>query len=203
MKRALFYISIFSVILFVSSCGIFGKTSESGYRTEVNILDPYGNKLFIEGKINNSEIKADKDGVYVNTKIESQPVNVSFSEELSVFKIKEVLIEPKKSVTITLERSTEKGIQLFRTPKGTLMLYVYGYKDTPYFSIWLKNKLGWYTFSNLNDNQMVLASNWLVAIVPPNKNKISPTGQDEIVVNLEVPMSLKPEISRIEINNFK
>lgn len=203
MKKVLFYISIFSVILFVSSCGIFGKTSESNYRTEVNILDPYGNKLFIEGKINNSEIKADKEGVYINTQIETQSVNVSFSEELSVFKIKEVLIEPKKSVTITLERATEKGIQLFRTPKGTLMLYVYGYKDTPYFSIWLKNKLGWYTFSNLNDNQMVLASNWLVAIVPPNKNKISPTGQDEIAVNLEVPMSLKPEISRIEINNFK
>ncbi|MEN3041761.1 MAG: hypothetical protein ABDH59_00395 [Fervidobacterium sp.] len=206
MRKLFAFISILLIFIFVSSCSIFSnnnKPAESNYRTEVNIIDPYGNKLFIEGSINNNEIKADKNGVYINAKIESPSVNVVFSETLSVFKIKDVFVEPNKSVTITLQRSVEKGIQLLRTSVGTLRLYVYGYKDTPYISVWLKNKLSTFTYKQLNNNQMLLAGNWLIAVVPPNKNKISPVGQDEIVEELKIPMAAKPEISRIEINNFK
>ncbi|MCX7653664.1 MAG: hypothetical protein N2Z58_03165 [Fervidobacterium sp.] len=206
MRKLFTFISILLVFIFVSSCGTFSnnnKPAESNYRTEVNIIDPYGNKLFIEGNINDNVIKADKNGVYINAKIESPSVNVVFSETLSVFKIKDIFVEPNKSVTITLERSVEKGIQLLRTSNGYLRLYVYGYKNTPYVSIWLKNKLSTFTYMRLNNNQMVLAGNWLIAVVPPDKNKISPVGQDEIVEELKIPTSTKPEISRIEINNFK
>ncbi|MFN3328937.1 MAG: hypothetical protein ACK40U_08820, partial [Fervidobacterium pennivorans] len=101
-------------IVFLASCGInSNNSSQTSYRTTINILDPYGNKLFIEGKINNVEIKIDKEGVYIPAKVQSGNVNIEFKESLDVFSIANIDVDPGKSITIKLSKTSD-GIKIFR-----------------------------------------------------------------------------------------
>jgi len=139
VSREAVYISIVFMLLIVSGCGMFNQSASSKVRTNVYIVDPYGNNLMVDGKINGNTIKADANGLYVEAAIES--ANVQLTEPLGIFKVKEITVDPKKSVTITLEKSTTKGMKLLRTADGKLMFYAIGYGDTPYFQVWLKDQL--------------------------------------------------------------
>lgn len=199
-------LSILFALILASSCGI-NNTSQTGspkVRTNVNIVDPYGNKLFIEGRINNIEIKADKDGVYIPAKIEATNPRVEFSENLEIFRISSIDVEPGKSINILLEKTSD-GIKLFRKANGNLMLYAFNVQDKPYFSIWIKNKLLSYTRFDINSKQMIMAGNWLIAVVPPVSGEIASVGEKNIIKEIPVPISGRPEIAAngIIFHNFK
>lgn len=208
MRKLIKIVPVLFIILalvFVSSCGINNNSSQSAqnsYRTVVNILDPYGNKLYIEGKINNVDIKIDKEGVYIPAKIESGNVSVDFKESLDIFSISSVDVEPGKSITIKLEKRGD-GIKIFRKSDGKLMLYAFNVEATPYFSVWLKNKLLSYSTVSINSNQMILAGNWLISVAPTPKGEIVNKGEKEIVKELPVVISGRPDINKIEIHEFK
>ncbi len=110
---------ILGLVLILSGCGMFNQSTTP--RTNVYIVDPYGNNLMVDGKINGNTIKTDAKGVYVEAAIES--AEVQLVEPLGIFKVKDISVDPKKSVTIILEKSTNKGIKLLRTADGKLMFY--------------------------------------------------------------------------------
>jgi len=170
-------------------------------RTNVYIVDPYGNNLMVDGKINGNAIKADSKGVYVEAAIES--ANVQLNEPLGIFKVKDISVDPKKSVTIVLEKSTTKGIKLLRTADGKLMFYAIGYGDTPYFQVWLKDRLSGSAMVGLNKNQMLLAGNWLVGVGKGLESTTNNISKDEIVAKLAIPATKAPEIARFEVISVK
>mgnify|MGYP007070720675 CR=1 FL=1 len=184
-----------ALVLILSGCGMFNQSATP--RTNVYIVDPYGNNLMVDGKINGNTIKTDAKGLYVEAAIES--ANVQLVEPLGIFKVKDISVDPKKSVTIILEKSTNKGIKLLRTADGKLMFYAIGYGDTPYFQVWLKDQLAGSAMVGLNNNQMLLAGNWLVGVGKPLgtvKNNIS---KDEIVAKLAIPATKAPQVASFEV----
>ena len=188
---------ILGLVLILSGCGMFNQSAASKARTNVYIVDPYGNNLMVDGKINGNTIKTDKNGLYVEAAIES--AEVQLVEPLGIFKVKDISVDPKKSVTIILEKSTNKGIKLLRTADGNLMFYAIGYGDTPYFQVWLKDQLAGSAMVGLNNSQMLLAGNWLVGVGKPLgtvKNNIS---KDEIVAKLAIPATKAPQVASFEV----
>ncbi len=186
-----------ALVLILSGCGMFNQSAASKARTNVYIVDPYGNNLMVDGKINGNTIKTDKNGLYVEAAIES--AEVQLVEPLGIFKVKDISVDPKKSVTIILEKSTNKGIKLLRTADGNLMFYAIGYGDTPYFQVWLKDQLAGSAMVGLNNSQMLLAGNWLVGVGKPLgtvKNNIS---KDEIVAKLAIPATKAPQVASFEV----
>ncbi len=186
-----------ALVLVLSGCGMFNQSAASKARTNVYIVDPYGNNLMVDGKINGNTIKTDKNGLYVEAAIES--AEVQLVEPLGIFKVKDISVDPKKSVTIILEKSTNKGIKLLRTADGNLMFYAIGYGDTPYFQVWLKDQLAGSAMVGLNNSQMLLAGNWLVGVGKPLgtvKNNIS---KDEIVAKLAIPATKAPQVASFEV----
>ncbi len=184
-----------ALVLILSGCGMFNQSATP--RTNVYIVDPYGNNLMVDGKINGNTIKTDAKGVYVEAAIES--AEVQLVEPLGIFKVKDISVDPKKSVTIILEKSTNKGIKLLRTADGKLMFYAIGYGDTPYFQVWLKDQLAGSAMVGLNNSQMLLAGNWLVGVGKPLgtvKNNIS---KDEIVAKLAIPATKAPQVASFEV----
>jgi len=184
-----------ALVLILSGCGMFNQSATP--RTNVYIVDPYGNNLMVDGKINGNTIKTDAKGLYVEAAIES--ANVQLVEPLGIFKVKDISVDPKKSVTIILEKSTNKGIKLLRTADGKLMFYAIGYGDTPYFQVWLKDQLAGSAMVELNNSQMLLAGNWLVGVGKPLgtvKNNIS---KDEIVAKLAIPATKAPQVASFEV----
>ena len=192
---------ILGLVLILSGCGMFNQSSSSKARTNVYIVDPYGNNLMVDGKINGNPIKADAKGVYVEAAVES--ANVQLSEPLGIFKVKDISVDPKKSVTIVLEKSTTKGIKLLRTADGNLMFYAIGYGDTPSFQVWLKDKLAGNVMVGLNKDQMLLAGNWLVGVGKPLGTVTNNVSKDEIVAKLAIPATKAPEIARFEVMSVK
>ncbi len=195
------FLLMLAVVLILSGCGMFNQSSSSKARTNVYIVDPYGNNLMIDGKINGNPIKADEKGVYVEAAIES--ANVQLNEPLGIFKVKDISVDPKKSVTIVLEKSTTKGIKLLRTADGKLMFYAIGYGDTPYFQVWLKDRLAGSMMVGLNKDQMLLAGNWLVGVGKPLEAVTNNVSKDEIVAKLPIPATKAPEIARVEVISVK
>jgi len=184
-----------ALVLILSGCGMFNQSATP--RTNVYIVDPYGNNLMVDGKINGNTIKTDAKGLYVEAAIES--AEVQLVEPLGIFKVKDISVDPKKSVTIILEKSTNKGIKLLRTADGNLMFYAIGYGDTPYFQVWLKDQLAGSAMVGLNNSQMLLAGNWLVGVGKPLgtvKNNIS---KDEIVAKLAIPATKAPQVASFEV----
>ncbi len=190
-----------ALVLVLSGCGMFNQSAASKARTNVYIVDPYGNNLMVDGKINGNTIKADANGLYVEAAIES--ANVQLAEPLGIFKVKEISVDPKKSVTIILEKSTNKGMKLLRTADGKLMFYAIGYGDTPYFQVWLKDKLSSNAMVGLNEDQMLLAGNWLIGVGKPLGTINNTILKDEIVVKLNIPATKAPEISKFEVITVK
>jgi len=207
VSREAVYISIVFMLLIVSGCGMFNQSASSKVRTNVYIVDPYGNNLMVDGKINGNTIKADEKGVYVEAAIETANVQLKLSEPLGIFKVKEISVDPKKSVTIILEKSVSKGVKLLRTADGKLMFYAIGYGDTPYFQVWLKSPLKGNTMVGLNKEQMLLAGNWLVGVGKPLGTVTNNISKDEIVVKLDVSVQenakMAPEISKFEVVTVK
>ncbi|MGB4262496.1 MAG: hypothetical protein WBJ29_02970 [Fervidobacterium sp.] len=192
---------ILGLVLILSGCGMFNQSSSSKARTNVYIVDPYGNNLMVDGKINGNPIKADAKGVYVEAAVES--ANVQLSEPLGIFKVKDISVDPKKSVTIVLEKSTTRGIKLLRTADGNLMFYAIGYGDTPSFQVWLKDKLAGNVMVGLNKDQMLLAGNWLVGVGKPLGTVTNNVSKDEIVAKLAIPATKAPEIASVEVISVK
>lgn len=190
-----------ALVLVLSGCGMFNQSAASKARTNVYIVDPYGNNLMVDGKINGNTIKADANGLYVEAAIES--ANVQLTEPLGIFKVKEISVDPKKSVTIILEKSTNKGMKLLRTADGKLMFYAIGYGDTPYFQVWLKDRLSLNAMVGLNEDQMLLAGNWLIGVGKPLGTINNTIPKDEIVVKLNIPATKAPEISKFEVITVK
>jgi len=190
-----------ALVLVLSGCGMFNQSAASKARTNVYIVDPYGNNLMVDGKINGNTIKADAKGLYVEAAIES--ANVQLTEPLGIFKVKEISVDPKKSVTILLEKSTSKGMKLLRTADGKLMFYAIGYGDTPYFQVWLKDRLSSYDRVELKDQRMLFAGNWLVGVGKPLGTINNTIPKDEIFVKLNIPATKAPEISKFEVITVK
>ena len=190
---------ILGLVLILSGCGMFNQSTAP--RTNVYIVDPYGNNLMVDGKINGNPIKADAKGVYVEAAVES--ANVQLSEPLGIFKVKDISVDPKKSVTIVLEKSTTRGIKLLRTADGNLMFYAIGYGDTPSFQVWLKDKLAGNVMVGLNKDQMLLAGNWLVGVGKPLGTVTNNVSKDEIVAKLAIPATKAPEIASVEVISVK
>ncbi len=185
-------------LLFVfSSCGIVGNNSSNNMRTMVNIYDPYGNRLFIDGSINGYKIQADRDGVFVAAKIENVS-SYKFNEELNLFKVKSIDIVPSKEVNIFLERVDKDGVSILRTADGKLMFYALGYGDKPYFQVWLKDRLAGYNQIKLNKDQTLLAGNWLIGVGKGMGEVGLNMNPNEIVVKLDIPATNVPRIAKIE-----
>ncbi len=197
--RKIAYISLLFVIfaLVLSGCNVFTKSDSSKQRTNVNIVDPYGNKLFIDGTINGLKIQAGKDGLFVAGKIDSV-TNYKFDEPLEIFEVKSVDVDPGKVVNITLKKLDKKAVKLFRTTDGKLMFYAFGFGDTPYFQVWLKDKLSASVIVDLNKDQTLLAGNWLVGVGKGRGVEGKKMDKNEIVVKLEIPASSTPSIARLE-----
>jgi len=190
-----------ALVLVLSGCGMFNQSAASKARTNVYIVDPYGNNLMVDGKINGNTIKADANGLYVEAAIEN--ANVQLTEPLGIFKVKEISVDPKKSVTIILEKSTSKGMKLLRTADGKLMFYAIGYGDTPYFQVWLKDRLSSYDRVELKDQRMLFAGNWLVGVGKPLGTVTNNVSKDEIVAKLAIPATKAPEIASVEVISVK
>ncbi|ODN30647.1 hypothetical protein [Fervidobacterium thailandense] len=182
--------------------------------TVVYILDPYGNRLYVEGEIKKLPIKRDTEGCYVPGLIENLNVGeIKFTEAIEPFVIDDVVIEPKKSVTIKLKRSGN-GIQLLRRDElkpteGKVIFYAFGFGNTPYFEVQLSDKLPGGTSVALNSSQMLLAGHYLIGIgkMPRGFNVSKPIVNDrnEIVVELAFPKPIlkpvKPLKDKVRIVN--
>jgi|GEM_PF-548633 len=99
MKRASLLFVLLSFLIVLSSCNIFNSNTPGGQAkvtTRVNIVDPYGNKLIVSGNINSYPIKADKDGAYIEAKINSVE-KYSFDKSESILNVMEVQCYPIKS----------------------------------------------------------------------------------------------------------
>jgi len=184
-----------ALVLILSGCGMFNQSATP--RTNVYIVDPYGNNLMVDGKINGNTIKTDAKGLYVEAAIES--ANVQLVEPLGIFKVKDISVDPKKSVTIILEKSTNKGIKLLRTADGKLMFYAIGYGDTPYFQVWLKDQLAGSAMVGLNKEQTLLAGNWLVGVGNGLESTTKNVSKDEIVAKLAIPATKAPQVASFEV----
>lgn len=199
--RKMSYLMLTFVILalILSGCNVFNRNdgASSKYRTNVNIVDPYGNKLFIDGTINGLKIQADKDGVFVAGKIDNVS-NYKFDESLEVFEVSNVDVDPGKVVNITLRKIDKKGVKLFRTADGKLMFYAFGFADTPYFQVWLKDKLSSSAMIDLNKEQTLLAGNWLVGVGKGRGVEGKNMNKNEIVVKLPIVVSSTPRIVKLE-----
>jgi len=210
MKKTIILIGVLSLLVVISSCNMFSPSSNNNsapkVRTDVNIVDPYGNKLFVEGTINNSPIRADKNGVYIEAKINAVE-KYSFSEPiLDLFSVSSVDFDGK-SVNITLRKKDVKAVGLFRSADGNLMFYAYGYGDTPYFQIWLKDRLSWSAQVGLNNEQILLAGGWLIGVGKnSDKIRLSTTlnrSPNEIYAKLNIPTSVVPRIEKVEVFSTK
>ncbi|ABS61391.1 MULTISPECIES: hypothetical protein [Fervidobacterium] len=204
MKRnmnKIMFIALLSLLFVFSSCGIIknnnSNSNSSTVKTTINIYDPYGNKLFIDGTINGYKIQADKDGVFVAAKIENVS-SYKFNEELTLFKVKSVDVVSGKEVNIVLERNDKNGINILRTADGKLMFYAIGYGDKPYFQVWLKDRLAGFTQINLNKGQTLLAGNWLIGVGKGMGKVGLDMNPNEIVVKLNIPATNAPRIAKIE-----
>ena len=184
-----------ALVLILSGCGMFNQSATP--RTNVYIVDPYGNNLMVDGKINGNTIKTDAKGLYVEAAIES--AEVQLVEPLGIFKVKDISVDPKKSVTIILEKSTNKGIKLLRTADGKLMFYAIGYGDTPYFQVWLKDQLAGSAMVGLNKEQTLLAGNWLVGVGNGLESTTKNVSKDEIVAKLAIPATKAPQVASFEV----
>jgi len=200
MKKTIILIGVLSLLVVLSSCNIFNpgsNTSSPKVKTTVNIIDPYGNKLFVDGTINNFPLKADKNGVYVEAKINAVE-KYSFKEPIDqLFTVKSVDFDGKE-VNIVLEKKASKGYGIFRTADGKLMFYAFGYADTPYFQIWLKDRLSSHTYVRLNENQTLLAGGWLIGVGKGVGEKGLNRSPDEIYVKLPIAATSAPRIERFE-----
>lgn len=194
--------SLLAIAIVLTGCNPFipSGSSGTGKRTDVEIVDPYGNKLFVKGTINGFEIKADAKGVYVPAEIEVV-TDYKFTEDLGVLKVKEFSVVPKKSVTFVLEKAKDKGIGLLRSTDGKLVFYAFGYGDEKYFQVWLKDRLSTTQMRTLNSEQVFLAGGWLVGVGKPLKGAGNGLGlsKDEIVFKTDIPISKIPEIAKIEV----
>ncbi len=184
-----------ALVLILSGCGMFNQSATP--RTNVYIVDPYGNNLMVDGKINGNTIKTDAKGLYVEAAIES--AEVQLVEPLGIFKVKEISVDQKKSVTIIIEKSTNKGIKLLRTADGKLMFYAIGYGDTPYFQVWLKDQLAGSAMVGLNKEQTLLAGNWLVGVGNGLESTTKNVSKDEIVAKLAIPATKAPQVASFEV----
>jgi len=207
MKRASLLFVLLSFLIVLSSCNIFNSNTPGGQAkvtTRVNIVDPYGNKLIVSGNINSYPIKADKDGAYIEAKINSVE-KYSFDKSESILNVMEVqsVDFDGKSVNITLGKKNVRDVALCRTADGYLMFYAYGYGDTPNFQIWLKDRLAGTSIVDLNKDQVLLAGGWIAGvgkgrgIIGLNRNP------NEIYAKLQIPASSAPRIERVEIISVK
>lgn len=214
MRKRIYLILLLtiSVVFLISSCGFIGKSSNTNGSTNSNgstqpaaeekrpavytnvyIIDPYGNKLYVEGEIKNLPIKRDEEGCYVSEAVDSVAISeVKLIEDISPFAIDDVLVDPKKSITIKLKR-VDNGMQLLRRDvlkkdEGKIVFYAFGYGSTPYFEVGLKEPLPGGTHVPLNASQMLLAGNYLIGIGKmPTSFRVTTsvvTNRDEIVVEL-------------------
>lgn len=207
MKRASLLFVLLSFLIVLSSCNIFNSNTPGGQAkvtTRVNIVDPYGNKLIVSGNINSYPIKSDKDGAYIEAKINSVE-KYSFDKSESILNVMEVqsVDFDGRSVNITLGKKNVRDVALCRTADGYLMFYAYGYGDTPNFQIWLKDRLAGTSIVDLNKDQVLLAGGWIAGvgkgrgIIGLNRNP------NEIYAKLQIPASSAPRIERVEIISVK
>ncbi|AMW31904.1 hypothetical protein SAMN04488510_12330 [Fervidobacterium changbaicum] len=204
MRKHLFLIAVVSILIVLSSCNLFSPANSNApkERTPVNIVDPYGNNLFVDGKINGFPMKADKSGVYIEAKINAVN-NYSFDEPVTrIFDVQSVDFDGK-NVTIRLQKKNVKDVALFRTADGNLMFYAYGYGDTPYFQVWLKDRLSTFAVQDINPSQILLAGGWLVGVGKGRGQKGLERSKDEIYVKLNIPATKAPVIAKLEIINEK
>ncbi|MGQ9855815.1 MAG: hypothetical protein ACUVQF_03700 [Fervidobacterium sp.] len=198
MKRIYLLSFVLIFVLVLSSCGLFNPGSNGAkVRTNVNIIDPYGNKLFVEGTINGLPLKADKTGVYVEGKIEAIK-EIKLGEGIrDVFSMEPPELD-KDAITIFLEKKADKFIRLYRTADGKVVFYAVGYGDTPYFQVWLKEPLASSFRTELNPNQILLAGNYLVGVGKGLGDKGLGISPNEIVVKLNIPATKAPQIAKFE-----
>lgn len=191
------------LIAALSSCNLSSSnTFNENVKTPVNIVDPYGNKLLIDGEINGYVIKADKDGAYIEAKVNNVE-KYSFDEPVTrIFYVQSVDFDGK-NVTIRLQKKNVKDVALFRTADGNLMFYAYGYGDTPYFQVWLKDRLSTFAVQDINPSQTLLAGGWLVGVGKGRGQKGLERSKDEIYVKLNIPATKAPVIAKLEIINEK
>ncbi|MEJ5257024.1 MAG: hypothetical protein WHS64_02100 [Fervidobacterium sp.] len=189
---------ILVIVLIVSSCGIFNPGANGPkVRTNVNIIDPYGNKLFVDGTINGLPLKADKNGVHVEGKIEAIR-EVKLGEGIrDVFSMEPPELD-KDVITIFLEKKADKFIRLYRTADGKVVFYAVGYGDTPSFQVWLKEPLAGSFFTELNPNQVLIAGNYLVGVGKGLGKPGLGISPNEIVVKLNIPATKVPQIIKFE-----
>jgi hypothetical protein len=207
MKRASLLFVLLSFLIVLSSCNIFNSNTPGGQAkvtTRVNIVDPYGNKLIVSGSINSYPIKADKDGAYIEAKINSVE-KYSFDKSESILNVMEVqsVDFDGKSVNITLGKKNVRDVALCRTADGYLMFYAYGYGDTPSFQIWLKDRLAGTSIVDLNKDQVLLAGGWIAGVGKGRGITGLNRNPNEIYAKLQILASSAPRIERVEIISVK
>ncbi|MBB6062850.1 hypothetical protein HNP65_001302 [Thermosipho japonicus] len=174
-KKIIIFINLV-LILILSSCGLLNtsNSSVSSIKTYVEIYDEYGNRIFVDGKINGYPIilKDGQTGVSVKiSEIKSLSLNTqmfNYNYNLEGGKVKINLF--KKS---NLSKNT---VELQKQLDGSIIVYTYKVNKSK-LNIWLDNLLeeSWAKNTSvksiISSDENIIASNYLISIL-----KSSPIG---------------------------
>ncbi|ABR30542.1 hypothetical protein SU69_03500 [Thermosipho melanesiensis] len=165
MKKAIFMFAVILIIL--SGCGIFTKNNTPYVliKTPVEITDPYGNKVFVKGKVNGFDIIL-KDG---STGIGEKITEIkSISLDTNIFDYDYALVDGKININLRMKSGLPKNIaEVQKDLAGNIIVYTYNINATK-FNIWLDNMLekGWIENRNiLSSEENIIAGNYLISFI--------------------------------------
>ncbi len=184
------------LVALLSSCGIFRKEQE---RTNIQIIDPYGNSVFVSGKVNGMDIKIDDKGAYVPSKISGAPSVVLSSGELGNFIQDEILFDGSKVIIKLKKGAAERFAQFLRSSDGKLYFYAIGYGGYNYFQFILSDRLAATYRKRIDNNRDLLAGGYIIGLGKSLKDMPALNcNPNEIVVKLNIPADKTPRISSFE-----
>ncbi|WP_126993219.1 hypothetical protein [Thermosipho globiformans] len=176
-KKIIISISIV-LILILSSCGLFLKPSTSSnvskLETYVEIYDEYGNRIFVDGKINGYPIilKDNQTGITVKiSEVKSLTLNTKMFDYNYSFDGNKVKIDLFKKSNLS-----KNTVELQKQLDGSIIVYTYEV-DKSKLNIWLDNLLeeSWAKNTSvksiISSDENIIASNYLISIL-----KSSPIG---------------------------
>lgn len=172
MKKKIIIFSSLIVLILLSSCGILnnasGNTGTNAQKIEtyVDILDEYGNKIFVEGKINGFQIVL-KDGETGISQKLSEIKNVELDTEMFDYDFKfedgRVVINLHKK-----DKLSKNTVELQKDLSGNIIVYTYEV-EAPRLNIWLDEMLSNYWMKDkanlLEHKDNVIAGNYLISII--------------------------------------
>ncbi|QTA38642.1 hypothetical protein JYK00_03795 [Thermosipho ferrireducens] len=192
MKVKLIAVSFLLILLFIfSGCGIFQRAFVK--YTDVSVIDPEGNKIYIEGTLNGSKLLLDEKTGRVYIKDEIKVIN-NVDLQTEIFNYKAAMVDGRVLITLSYIPDVSNKVELHKQLNGNLILYARNIaKDT--LNIWLKNRFGMTSgkiYKDVANGHDVIVGGYLIGIAKL-KEEEKPIGS--VAVKLDV--KNEPEIVRI------